>query len=180
MTTIADRIIEIARAELGVTEVPPGSNTGPRVKQYQSTTSLASTIPTGWAWCDAFYRWLQEQAGVPAELNVGSASTFVTCQLAKARGWLRSTPAIGAGIIWCGVHVGTVVGIGEGVVYTIEGNSGDAVTAHTRAIAGAMFIVPPYLGTALVPPRLYWIDDPGARFVIKGPWLKQRSAEKVR
>lgn len=180
MTTIADRIVEISRAELGVAEQPPGSNTGPRVIEYQSTTSLAKTDPTGWAWCDAFYRWLQEQAGVPAEQNVGSASTDVTCQLAHARGWIRATPAIGAGIIWCGKHIGTVVGIGDGVVYTVEGNSGDAVTAHTRAIAGAMFIVPPYLGTVLVPPRIYWIDDPGATYVIRGPWAREKSAEKVK
>lgn len=49
----------------------------------------------------------------------------------------------------------------------LEGNSGDRVSAHTRVIAGAMFIVPKDLGDALEPTRFYWIDDPQAKFVVK-------------
>ena len=191
MTTLADRIIQVARAEVGVREEPMGSNTGKRVMEYQATTSLAATQKTGWAWCDAFRRWVEKQAGVPDEDNLGSASTAVTCQLARARGWLSPYPKLGAAIIWCGKHVGTVVGMDaaaagaaaagrqQGMVFTVEGNSGDAVTPHTRAVVGAMFVVNPDLGDVLEAPRLYWIDDPGAKYVIRGPWKKEKSADKT-
>jgi hypothetical protein len=177
MTTLADRIVAVCTAEIGVAEVPLGSNTGPRVLEYQASTSYAKTQRTGWPWCDAFYKWVQDQAA-PGKPNAGSASTAVSCQIARQNGWLTTTPKVGCGIIWCGTHVGIVVGIGDGVVYTIEGNSGDKVTPHTRAIAGAQFIVPDWLDEVVKPPRLYWIYDPGASYVIRGPWAKLKSAEK--
>jgi hypothetical protein len=177
MTTLADRIVAVASAEIGVAESPPGSNRGPRVEVFQAATSLGGT---GWPWCGAFATWCYETAGMPAGDNPGSASTALICSVAAARGELSDTPRVGGLIIWCGTHVGIVVGIGAGVVYTVEGNSGDQVSTHTRAIAGARFVAPRTLGTVLAPPRLYWIDDPGAKFTVKGPWGKEASAERTR
>lgn len=179
MTTLADRIVAVCENEIGITEVPLGSNTGVRIIEYQASTSYSKTQRTGWPWCDAFYTWVQDKAA-PGKPNAGSASTALSCQIARQKGWLTTTPKIGCGIIWCGVHVGIVVGIGDGVVYTVEGNSGDKVAARTRAIAGAMFIVPDWLDDVVQPPRLYWIDDPGAKYVIKGPWAKEKAAEKAK
>jgi peptidoglycan hydrolase-like protein with peptidoglycan-binding domain len=53
----------IARQEIGVTEVPPGSNSGPRVNEYLHSTNLGP----GYAWCAAFVYFVFEQAS--AKLN---------------------------------------------------------------------------------------------------------------
>ena len=169
MPTVADRVVQIARAELGVSEEPSGDNTGPRVREYQAATILEGT---GWPWCAAFVEWCWEQAGL--DDHPANPSTYWFCRRAAERGELSRTPRVGGAIIWCGTHVGLVVGLGDGVVYTVEGNSGDRVGAHTRAIAGAQFIGPAGLGDVSEPPRVYWIYDPGARFTVK---LLKQAAE---
>lgn len=55
-------LADIAESEIGVREVPPGSNRGPRVGAYQAVCALASTQPTGWPWCAAFVCWTIGQA----------------------------------------------------------------------------------------------------------------------
>ena len=54
--SIRRKLIEIARKEIGTVEIGT-SNTGPRVKEYQAATDLASEIATGWPWCAAFQCW---------------------------------------------------------------------------------------------------------------------------
>lgn len=51
---LRQRLIDIARGEVGVVETPPNSNTGKRVLDYQRATDLAGT---GWPWCAAFVCW---------------------------------------------------------------------------------------------------------------------------
>ncbi len=176
--TLRDRVVSIARAEVGVAEAPLGSNTGPRVRQYQSSTILPGT---GWPWCAAFDEWTWEEAGL-AE-HPANPSTYHMCRIAAARGELDSTPTIGGAIIWCGTHTGLVVGIDGNVVYTVEGNSGDRVASRTRAIAGAQFINPKGLGVAtsesLLRSRAYFIEDVGAAYLVKGPWRRRAYADKA-
>lgn len=175
MPTIADQVVAIARAEVGVAESPLGSNTGPRVLEYQRATALGGT---GWPWCAAFVEWTWETAGLLD--HPANPSTYWMCRIAAGRDELGDVPRIGGAIIWCGTHVGLVVGIGDGVVYTVEGNAGDRVAEKTRAIAGARFINPKGLGEVTEPPRIYWIDDPGAQFVVKGPWAREDYAENAK
>jgi len=56
MTTLhlRRRLVDIARKELGVTEIGT-SNTGSRVEEYQRATWLDGT---GWSWCAAFQCWI--------------------------------------------------------------------------------------------------------------------------
>ena len=54
---IRQKLINIAHAEIGTVETPPGSNKGKRVREYQSTCTLAEETPTGWPWCAAFVCW---------------------------------------------------------------------------------------------------------------------------
>ena len=171
MSTIADRVVAVARDEVGVAEAPLGSNTGPRVLEYQGATALAGT---GWPWCAAFVEWVWERAGLLD--HPANPSTYWMCRIAAGRDELVDTPKVGGAIIWCGTHVGLVVGIGAGVVYTVEGNASDRVMEKTRAIAGARFINPKGLGDITEPPRIYWIDDPGAKYVVKGPWDREAYA----
>jgi hypothetical protein len=52
--------LRIAHNEIGVKEVPPGSNSGPRVDEYLKSVRLGG----GYPWCAGFVYWSFEQASV--------------------------------------------------------------------------------------------------------------------
>lgn len=175
MTTSRD-LIGIAEAEVGVTEQPPGSNTGPRVRAFQAATELGGT---GWPWCAAFIEWCLERAGMDTAWC--SPSTAVMWRRAQKRGLVVAVPSPGCVIIWPGVHVGLVVAVhANGTVSTVEGNSGDMVARRVRAVAGARFIRPPGL-TPTTPARLFWLSDPaaGRHRRLVGPWRSLQSARRA-
>jgi hypothetical protein len=58
--TARSKAVRIALSQKGVKEHPFGSNSGPKVKEYQASTSLGGT---GWPWCAAFCSWSFERAG---------------------------------------------------------------------------------------------------------------------
>lgn len=72
--TVRERALRAAIGELGVTEDPPGSNSGPRVREYQAATSLGGT---GWPWCMAFVCWCYKQAGHPLPYPTASVGLFL-------------------------------------------------------------------------------------------------------
>lgn len=56
MTAFAQQLLKTAIAEIGVRELPKGSNRGPRVDEYQQATWLKKS---DWgAWCAAFICWV--------------------------------------------------------------------------------------------------------------------------
>lgn len=67
------KALAIAQKELGVKEQPPGSNSGPRIREYQAATSLGGT---GWPWCMAFVCWCFKQAGKPLQYPTASVGNF--------------------------------------------------------------------------------------------------------
>jgi len=168
------KAVEVATREVGVAEDPPGSNRGPRVQTYQAATTLSGT---GWPWCAAFVQWVWTQAGV--ETDCCSASTEAMWLMGRAKGWLSDTPLPGCAILWRGVHTGIVVAVGDGVVETVEGNSGDQVARRTRAIGqGETYLIPPSIrSTAGQVGRVYWLEDTGARPRLVGPWRTRAWAE---
>lgn len=171
----ASAVIRVATQEVGVEEDPIGSNTGPRVRDFQAATSLPGT---GWPWCGAFVQWVLARAGV--EQDACSASTESTYLAAKGLGWLSSKPVPGCLILWRGVHVGVVVGVRDGVVDTIEGNSGDRVARRVRAIGnGETYVIPPSIArTAGKVGRVFWLEDPAAEPRVVGPWKSRKWAER--
>jgi hypothetical protein len=58
--TYGAKALRVALAEDGVKESPAGSNSGPRVRQYQAACDLGGT---GWPWCAGFALWAYERAG---------------------------------------------------------------------------------------------------------------------
>jgi len=56
---LADKLVSLARNEIGVEEVE-GSNCGVRVDQYKSATNLPPH--ESWPWCAAFVCWLVREA----------------------------------------------------------------------------------------------------------------------
>ncbi len=101
----------------------------------------------GYAWCAAFVSWCQFQAGVPSEIDCSEVScprmineVLKPQQLYKTResGY---TPLIGDLIFFKSAssnavssHVGLVIGIKDGYVYTIEGNAGQCVGRHKYSL----------------------------------------------
>ena len=53
--SVGQKIVALARGEIGVKESPPGSNNSPRIAQYRSATAGA---PGPGPWCAYFTSWL--------------------------------------------------------------------------------------------------------------------------
>lgn len=56
---LAEKIVELAKKEIGVEEVN-GTNTGPRVNEYKSATNLPPK--EAWPWCAAFICFIVKKA----------------------------------------------------------------------------------------------------------------------
>ena len=142
-------VLKVARNEIGVKEVPPGSNSGPRVGEYLKSVNLNP----GYAWCAAFVYWCFEQASV--NLNcVNPVLKTASCMFhwQKTKGLkitmeeaLQKPDLISPGDIFIirrkggKGHTGIVTGFTNGYIQTIEGNSnvfhsteGDGVVALKR------------------------------------------------
>ncbi len=181
--TYGERAARVALAELarGVVETPPGSNTSPRIREYQAATTLGGT---GWPWCSAFLVWCWKSATVPLGPIPATASTWALAEAARSTGNVLARPKVGAA--WCipGVHVEIIVevvslsaapgGVGS-VVRTVGGNVDNGVRSRIRRVGdrGSIVLAPPAIRLekdAPVPRRYYIerVDAPARRLV--GPW----------
>ena len=164
-----DDVVKVALAEVGTTEVPLGSNSGPRVRQYQASTSLGGT---GWPWCAAFVEWCWTRVG-GIDTEVCSPSTQVFADNARRMG-LTGACRPGAAVCWEPRHVEIAVAPTDTpyVWHCVGGNVSDGVRRTIRDISGATIIVPKALSRTPVRPRLYWMADDGARKLrrVLGPW----------
>ncbi len=101
----------------------------------------------GYAWCAAFVSWCQFQAGIPAEIDCSEISCpRMINEILKPQGLYKTresgyTPIIGDLIYFknatsnaVSTHVGLVIGVRDGYVYTVEGNGGERVARHKYAI----------------------------------------------
>jgi hypothetical protein len=139
------------RAELGVREVPYGSNRGPRVRQYQSSTGAY-----GAAWCVSFLQWGFQQVGVPRIAN-RSAGVFYCVDWARRNGLLRYSPKPGylAAYMWSAGHIGIVEDVSPGGFMAIEGNASNMVRRKWRDGRNTVYIKVPgidYETKRIVPP----------------------------
>lgn len=188
--TFREKAVQIAlkEAAAGVRE-QGGANTGPRVREYQQTTSLGGT---GWPWCAAFVNACFAWAGRPLVELARSASVGFLDQHARANGWLADVPQRGDvfcyraadGDSWPD-HTGLVLRRNpDGSLRTVEGNTsgtsiaeGDGVYVKDRpkwfADRCSYIRVP---GETTVPPRL-------VRWAIKDTpdmiqWLRAQRAKR--
>jgi hypothetical protein len=133
---LRDLVIDIAASQTGVVERPHGSNRGPEVDVYVSTTGLdpAGAFP----WCVCFLYWVFEQAaklkhmdnplpktaGVIALWNLGRATEAQVVRKSEA-----SAQTVKPGMIFfLGLgngkgHAGLVIEVHGDHVITIEGNT---------------------------------------------------------
>ena len=137
-TPAGQAMVNLARAEVGVAEQPPGSNDSPRIAQFRQATAGA---PGPGPWCAYFVSWAAREAGVPIG-DAGQGYGRVDDVWAWAE---RSGKAIPAGsgspqpgdlIVW-DEHIGIVESVGaDGSIHTIEGNSSDRVSQRTYGTDG--------------------------------------------
>ena len=85
-----NKIIELAKAEIGYSETPPDSN----MTKYGEWFGL-----NGVSWCGIFVSWVYHQAGVVMPKIGFSKPGFAGCQNAvaffKGKGWITDTPVAG-------------------------------------------------------------------------------------
>jgi hypothetical protein len=131
--TTGQRMVQIAQAEVGQAEQPPGSNESPRIAQYRTATAGSGVGP----WCAYFTSWVAQQAGAPiGEAGQGFGAVSSVADWGQRTGRLftpgTQTPQPGDLIVWGGRHIGIVESVGlDGSINTIEGNSSNAVSRRT-------------------------------------------------
>lgn len=145
------RIVKIATAEIGVTEVN-GTNCGPRVDEYKAATWLSPRL--GWPWCAAFVCWVVREAMAGdtwtfKRPRTAGAWDFENWSLAQDNSTWTKKPhrgdiEPGDIVIFKFSHIGIAVSAPDrnGYVTTVEGNSnkqgsreGGAVWRHSRHVS---------------------------------------------
>lgn len=142
-----DKILSLARGELGVTESPPGSN---NVK-YNTSFYGGEVHGANFPWCCAFIWWLFRECGLSALFCGGQKTAYCpfVVQYARDNGMWRTEGYRPGDLLlydWNGDGVADHIGICEtdtdeaGYLWAIEGNCGDAVQrthSWTGSIMGA-------------------------------------------
>lgn len=113
--------IEIAISQIGVEEIPKGSNAGPQVNQYLKSVGLNP----GYSWCMAFVYWCCKEASVNARLIKTGGVLRMWNEV--GRDMKHSTPLTGDIFIMDygkGLgHTGFVERVEGMNIHTIEGNT---------------------------------------------------------
>jgi len=128
-----------------VVENPPGSNCNPY------TAYFGRGVSTGCApglsaeeWCSDFADWVWTAAGIPTSGINGWSFTFVGWGETHTGAWQPgddNNPQAGDAVIWgdlasqYGAHVGIVVGVSQGKIDVVSGNSGPVIDAAGDVVA---------------------------------------------
>ncbi len=146
-SAIADRVIQIAEAEIGTTEIGGNNN-----NKYGRELGQ-----NGVAWCGIFVAWCLQKGGLGLP-NFNYASAGMYAYAARKSGW-GTYHALGSGYTpkrgdlfisgyngtdWA-QHIGFVRDDSTGSTFvTVEGNSSDKVATRTLNNSDYTFVTPPY------------------------------------
>ena len=118
-----EKVIEIAKKYVGVTEYPPNSN-----NVFFNTSFYGREVSGNYPWCCAFIWYIHNEAGVDIKKTASCAELGTWF---KNNGKFKtSAPKVGDIVFfkfsgssrWTN-HVGIVVEVGNGYIKTIEGNT---------------------------------------------------------
>lgn len=156
--SLAGLALQIAQGQLGQSEQPKGSNSGPMIDAYLKAVGLHP----GYAWCQAFMYWCYEQAALqlkqhnPVVKTAGAIDcwnrTAVQFKITKEEAQCH-TAILKPGdqfILSFGNgtgHTGIIEKIDGNTLHTIEGNSnnngsreGYEVVRHTRTLQDKLLL----------------------------------------
>jgi peptidoglycan hydrolase-like protein with peptidoglycan-binding domain len=126
ISDLAAKALAIAQKEVGVMEEPPGSNWGPRVKQYLVRAGYNEPEP----WCASYVYWCYDEAAKFMDIKNPLPKTGYCPDLYKGIKYhLKDGERPIAGDIFFVPgserlhHVGFVSGYKDGYVTTVEGNT---------------------------------------------------------
>ena len=136
-SSVGAQMVQIAEAQLGQTEQPPGSNDGPAIAAYRTATAGATA---GEPWCAYFASWVANQAGAPLG-DQGQGLGYVGDIWSWAQQHGRAipnapgvVPSPGDLIVFGNHHVGIVDQVlPDGRIETIEGNYENKVSQVIRS-----------------------------------------------
>ncbi len=115
----AEKVLAIARGELGTKESPANSN---RVK-YNTWYYGREVSGAAYPWCMAFVQWLFAQAGVKLPYLTASCSALLAWYKAHRPSQVVKEPRPGDIVIYSFGHTGVVEAVGAGTITAIEGNT---------------------------------------------------------
>lgn len=128
MSILTDKALNIAKTQIGVSEVPKGSNQGPEVNEYLASVGLKGKF----AWCQSFVYWCFKQASKELQLaNPIPKTAGVLMHWNNTTGKKVVVPQVGDLFVLDfgkGLgHIGfvTKVDLANKTFETIEGNSND-------------------------------------------------------
>lgn len=141
--TVQSEILQVARAELGVAEDPPGSNTGRRVRDYQAQDWLPGT---GYPWCVSFaWCWVVWHRVLKRPCPYPTASVSQLAGWARKNGWAIGVAQIRPGDLVClggGRHVTIVNSIPKGGRFDgLGGNQSDAVRITSYPLSDVTCVI---------------------------------------
>jgi len=136
ITSVRERIMDIAIGEIGITEAT-GNNDGAKVEEYLVYTGLGK----GYAWCAAFVSWCYGKAGLAAPRSAWSPALFPMARRYTGQqvreGRVRSADlfAIYNHRLARIDHVGLVRKKERHWLLTVEGNVDNCVLSKRRSVA---------------------------------------------
>ena len=140
----AERILALARTQIGVRENPPGSNNVIYNTDYYGQPVSGGIYP----WCCAFIWWLFWKAGLSAEFCGGAKTAYCPFVVNFARNtgrWITNAAFIPGDLLlydWDGDgeadHIGLCTAWYGSFGSAIEGNTNDAVQEVSRSLSSIM------------------------------------------
>lgn len=159
----ADRVIALARTQVGVSESPPGSNNVIYNTDYYGSPVSGGAYP----WCCAFIWWLFWRLGISSEFCGGAKTAYCpyVVNFARQTGrWITDAHYQPGDLFlydWNGDGVADHIGLCTDWYgtfgNTIEGNTGDAVQQLSRSMGTIMGAYRPAYGDGGEDPQ----PDPG-------------------
>lgn len=155
--SIAARLVEIAKTQVGIREVT--KNQGPGIEKFWTATSYKDGFKNREPYCAAFVCWLVHEAcknqAIPFSLPTSPVAydfeKWGAANSNKGVSVLSNSASLKAGDIFTlatASHVGLIKSVGKSTVTTIEGNTdgsgsreGDGVYERTRAIVSLRKII---------------------------------------
>lgn len=152
MSKIAEKVLKVARGEIGTAEKPKNSNNVKYNTWYYKQEVWDGKNGGKYPWCMAFVQWCFNEAGFPLPYKTASCSALLDWYKKNAPKLVHSEPQRGDIVIYKG-HTGIFEKIGPDpkYMYVIEGNTavgnddnGGAVMERYRKVSTALAFITPF------------------------------------